>query len=264
MQTRRGGRVWLARHDDMGRGHRRSALGCARVAGSDLGAGSAERHVVLGRPVPPGGQGGPPEATCGLARVSTADRELYHYVERAALKAAGDGLVADIAASFYGEIALDVEASLHGGITGEDESRLARVVRLPRPGSRGMREELLSADWIDDAAGDIIRGSPDVPYPGGLMCMVSPVQAMQLSAKSHDGRPRAGGIHTVVSPVVDSGSQPDRYEAIVAAKRSVLVALSMVEIGAERVGDGTMLTARYSVGTSIDPAQAAKVVSWRM
>lgn len=173
--------------------------------------------------------------------------------------------MADIAASFYAEIALNIEATIHSMLERESESRLAEVVEMERKGDdmHMPPENPLSADKIADAAAAVVRRNPDVPCPRGLFCMASPEQAIQVLDSSADRRPRVYGIDTVASPAVRFDTDRRRYTAMVAPKRSVLVALSMVEIDAERAGDGTTLTARYAAGVSIDPRQTAKVVSWK-
>lgn len=266
MQTQRDTRVWLVDHVEMGRGSRRTALGCASVAGADLHGSPAERHVMLERPWALDQIGSSvPGATGRLAKVDTADRGLVHHIDRKTLKASHDGLVGDIAKSFYAEIALNVERSIHDALIRVDESRLAGVVEMERKGDsmHVPPEDPLSADKIADAAGAIVRRNPDVPCPRGLFCMVSPEQALQLLDSNADRHPRVYGIDVVASPAVEFDTNRDQYTAIVAPKRSVLVALSMIEVGAERTGDGTVLTARYATGVSIDPRQTAKVVSWK-
>jgi len=267
MQTQRESRVWLVDRADMGRGSRRTALDCAHVAGADLHGSPAEHHVLLGRPSDTTGQdySVPSEATGRLARVETKDRSLVHYIGHKALKAAHAGLVGDIAMSFYSEIALNVEATIHGELERASESGLAEVVKMERRGSdmHMPPEDPLSADKIADAAAAVIRSNPDVPCPRGLFCMVSPEQAIQALDSGAGRRPRVYGIDAVISPAVKFDTDYRRYTAMVAPKRSVLVALSMIEIDARREGDGTVLTARYAAGASIDPTQTAKVVSWK-
>jgi len=267
MQTQRESRVWLVDHAEMCRGSRRTALGCAHVAGADLHGGAAEHHVLLGRPSDTTGQdySAPSEATGRLARIETEDRSLVHYIDSRALKAAHAGLVADVAASFYAEISLNVEATIHKMLERESESRLAEVVEMEREGSdmHMPPERPLSADKIADAAAAVVRRNPDVPCPRGLFCMASPEQAIQVLDSGAGRRPRVYGIDTVASPAVKFDTDRRRYAAMVAPKRSVLVAMSMVEVSAERVSGGTVLTARYAAGASIDPPQTAKVVSWK-
>lgn len=267
MQTQRESRVWLVDHADMGCGSRRTALDCAYVAGADLHGKFAEHHVSLARPMVSTNYSGdfPPEVTCGIARIETTDHKLAHYIDRKALKAAPGGLMAYIVASFYAEIALRVEKSIHRELARGDESRLLAAMEMVRHGDRMSirQEDPLSAEKIADAASTIIKHNPHVPYPQGLACMVSPAQAMQLPASTANGRPGVHGIDTIVSPAVKFDDDRDCYEAMVAAKGSILVALSRIEIAADRVGDGTMLTVRYSSGVSIDPHQTVKVRSWK-
>jgi len=71
------------------------------------------------------------------------------------------------------------------------------------------------------------------------------------------------GIGLVTSPAVRFGRSHDRYMGVVAARRSIRVALSRIEVEAVRQKRGTSIKARYSMGVDVEPGMAAKIFSYR-
>ncbi len=173
----------------------------------------------------------------------------------------------DILVSFYDAIALQAESAVHNIVAKMNEENFADVVSM-KQNSEIMKiaeEDPLDANKIADAASAIIRRNPDVPYPQGLVCMVSPAQAMQLFDESavRADHLNVYGIDTIVSPAVGFNRDYHKYEAIVTPKKSILVALSLLEIDAVPDGSGTHIRAQYALGVTIDPSKAVKIISWR-
>ncbi|MDD9808587.1 MAG: hypothetical protein OXU25_01985 [Thaumarchaeota archaeon] len=269
MQWARGDRrVWVVRHSDIAPRLRHTMLDYAHVAGAELRGTGPSRHVVAGEPAPCGEGQGEPRPTCAMVEVEAADHELTHYVTHRMLGATGIGFVRDLMASFRDRIAMDVEREIQrqvGDAPDRDFAFVDASERRDRFVAADTVQDPLEAEKITNAAIRVVRNNPQVPFPRGLVCMLSPEQSVQLfgggSARA-DGR-GVFGIGTVTSPAVEFDRSRGRYVNVVAARNALRVALSRIEVEAVREKGGASIKARYCMGVSVDPRMAAKIFSYR-
>jgi len=268
MQWLRGdSRVWVVDHADIAPKPRRSMVDYARVDGAELGRPSSQL-ATIGAPEPVTPHSGDvPGHTCGMTDIDTMDYELAHHVHHRTLASVNDWFVRDLMVSFYDRIALDIERQIQKQVGRAHDEEFAFVGK----GNSGTgtvateAREPMGTNAITQAGIGVARSNPQVPFPHGLVCMISPEQAMQLfgnsSAKMENMS--AGGISLVTSPAVKFGGSQNRFMNVVAANGSIRVALSGIEVDAVRQNAGTVIRARYSMGVRVEPHLAARIFSYR-
>jgi len=268
MQWLRGdSRVWVVDHADVEPKPRRTMIDYARVDGAELGRPGSQR-AAIGDPVPVSPHAGEvPPVTCGVADIETMDYELAHHVPHRTMGSVNDWFVRDLMASFYGKIALDVEKRIQKQVGRAHDKEFAFVGKRD-PGISTVAPEArepMEGSSITRAGISVVRSNPQIPFPRGLVCMISPEQAMQLfgNGSARMESMSTDGIALVTSPAVRFGGSWNRFMNIVAASGSIRVALSRIEVDAERQDHGTIIRARYSMGVSVDLRMAARIYSYR-
>lgn len=268
MQWLRGdSRVWVVDHADIEPRQRRSMIDYAHVDGAELGRPGSE-HVAIGDPVPASPHAEEiPRPTCAMEDMETTDYELAHHVPHRTMGSVNDRFVRDLMASFYGRIALDVERQIQRQAGRVHDKELAFVGEKD-PGITAVAPEVrepMEGSAITRAGIGVVRANPQVPFPHGLVCMISPEQAMQLFGNGSASLESmsADGIALVTSPAVRFGGSWNRFMNVVAASGSIRVALSRIEVDAARHDRGTTIRARYSMGVRVEPRMAARIFSYR-
>ena len=256
--------VWLFDLASIDPRPRRSILDYARVDEAELYAESFD-HIEIGPPARSNLDVA--HNTCSQAPLEVKRHTLVHTIDHKALNDAPACLLQEIVGSFYGEIALDIERAAYAELLGTDRNQLAASMSMDRKSEpMTVREEdPLDAKTIASAAAEISRIRPNVPFPGGLVCLASPSQAMQLVDGS-TGRARAmnvGGIDVLATPVIQFDQSYERHVAFVVAKRSIHVALSRMEVDVDRTDNRVRIVAQCASGARADPKGAARIESWR-
>lgn len=261
---RENSRVWAFDLASVDPRPRRSILDHVEADGAEP-YGELSGHLEIGSPA--GSSLDVTHMTCAPAPLKIETRTLAHTVDPKVLKGAPESLLRDIVGSFYGEITLQIENAVYSQLLKTDTRQLASVTTMEkRSDHMKIREEdPLDASTVASAAAGISRIHPHVQFPDGLVCLVSPAQATQLIDGSTD-RAKAmsvGGVDLLVTPVIRFDQSYERHVAFVAAKRSIRVALSRVEVDVNRTGSRVGIAAQYAVGVAVDPKQAARIESWR-
>jgi len=135
-------------------------------------------------------------------------RSLVQAVDRDAVSHDGGNVTRDVFASMRDEILLDVEGEARARLADTStKSGLAYELYLQNTRKRGSYEKAtLGARHILDAGRRIAGACPQVPFPGGLFCMLSPSQAVQLFHEGTFGVKSMSvcGVDVVVNPPVAS------------------------------------------------------------
>jgi len=263
MQRQRGlERVWVVRHGGAGRGARGTVLDHAAVMESEDYGYAAIRNMLphatsAARP------GMPAHDAHGMRATG---HEQWCRLGPGEAGAAGPGLVEEIVKSFQGAAALTVEEEVCDIMSSTVDEGFALVshggsaVRMA-----GNGRVALGAGMVSDAGAAIVRANPEVAFPQGIVAMVSPEQADQLreDATACMGAGKVHGIDVVTTPAIRYDEGIGGYAAIVAAKGSIRVSLSPMEIHASKEGGGVAIVARYGAGVAASPGKAAMVFSHR-
>jgi len=271
MQWTRGkNHVWVVRHGDIAPKPRRSLLDYAHTVGAGLHGTGTSRHVVIEEPASGDSRPDMPEIepTCRMVKMGVRDYELSHYATRETINAAGVGFVRDLMVSFRDRIVRDMEREIQSQIGGASDDDFAFVDGSEKKGKNVAKvtiQDPLEAEKITNAGIRVVRKNPQIPFPHGLVCMISPEQATQLfgSSSVRMERMSAYGIDLVTSPAVKFSRNYDRYMNAVVAQRSLRAAISRIEVDTMRQKAGTLIRARYSMGASVEPRMAARIYSYR-
>ena len=261
-----GNPVWEVAYADIAPAPRRSMLDHSNVAM----VGSHEPHHrfhLLDRmpqaPQDPENVSNIP--TDGEMRIDvTRMGTFWHHVDQNLLGAATGNIVRDAAVSFRDTMILCAERAIHGRLRAAvaGSGLLPSVLAGVAQGYDDVKiTDTIGRNDIVYAAQEIVKATPQVAFPGDIVCMISPIQAMHLFAESSlDVSHGIGGIDVIVSPAV--GLDPTAlHTALVAAKMSIGVAMSGLEVQIARTNDGIGLGAQFGVGANILPHMAVKVVS---
>lgn len=261
---RENSRVWAFDLASVDPRPRRSILDHVEADGAEL-YGELSGHLEIGSPA--GSNLDVTHMTCVPTPLKIETRTLAHTVDSKVLKDAPGSLLRDIVESFYSEITLQIENTAYSQLLKTDTRLLASVTTMEKRSDhmRIREEDPLDASTVASAAAGISRIHPRVQFPDGLVCLVSPAQATQLIDGSTDRAKAmsAGGVDLLVTPVIRFDQSYERHVAFVAAKRSIRVALSRVEVDVSRTDSRVRIAARYAVGAAVDPKQAARIESWR-
>ena len=268
MPRRAGGNpVWEVAYADIAPAPRRSMLDHSNVARVELHNTAHRFHLLAREPVelpdPANSPGGP---TDDVMQIDVSKKGVFwHHVNQNLLNNATGNIVRDIAASFRDTMILCAENAIHDclEVVGIDKQLLPPVYTGNARESRDVKsKDVISRNDIVCAARTIVKENPHVEFPGDIVCMISPIQATHLFAEYPlDVSHGIGGIDVIVSPAVGLIQSDEPHTALVAAKGSVGVALSGLEIKIVRTDDGVGLGAQFSVGAALSPHMAVKVVS---
>lgn len=195
----------------------------------------------------------------------SARRSLLQEVELEAVPRGGQDVMGEVFASMRDEVLADVEGEARKALAGAERGDgLAYENRLENTRGPGSYEKvILGARHVLDAGRSLAEGSPQVAFPHGLFCLLSPSQAVQLMLDGalDAGRMSVCGIDVVVSPVLGGGMGPEALGAMVAAKGSVDVALSKAEIRMVTDARACRIEMGYAVGVKLCPRMTARIVT---
>lgn len=254
-------RVW---HAEMSPGPRCYVIDYADVEQVEMGETTSRRHLALdwinADNIIEGTRSRIVEIKC------EKPVEVSHRLGNGAAMAAERNIAHDVMMSFHAAMATCVEAQVcRKFFKAHKDGKLA--VTMKAKGTSGREGAsaggVLAAGDILDAAAKIAQKNPQVPFPRGIVCVLSPEQAVQLfnDPEVHVDSMDVCGIDMVVSPVMSSNGDSTARFAMVVAKRSISVAASRIEVRIHKNGDGEMLRAKYMTGVEINPKMTAAVVS---
>ena len=190
---------------------------------------------------------------------------IWHNVSQDALAEDGSNVARDMLASIRDEVLLDVERAVRSSLVRSDGPMLARTLRMDdkrRTRDVGESGALEGADVLR-AARAIADANHGTRFPHGLFCVASPRQA-RLLFDSNDlwaGEMEVDGVSVVVSPAFGDATGTGWDSVLVAARGSVSVALSTLEVIIGNSGGECRIGARYAMGASIDPAMSAVIIT---
>lgn len=209
----------------------------------------------------------PQSGTWNIEVRGDARRSLLQVVDRNATARDGGNVVRDAFASMRDEVILDVEREVRARLAGTGkEDGLAYELYLQNTRGRGSYEKVsLGARHVLDAARRIVEGCPQVPFPHGLFCLLSPSQAVQLLREGTLDADRMSvcGIDVVVSPVVGDRTEIEDLGAMVAAKGSVGIAMGTAKVRMVQGSEECNIGLQYSMGAAITPRMTARIVTER-
>ena len=256
-------RVWVVRHGSAGPVGRGTMLDHATVLDAEGHGGGPGRHAVLYAPT---GER-PKWDTCVAVITEGATHRHWHKIGPGVTSVTHPWLVEEIVRSFQGAMALNVEEEACKVLATMQEKDLALVdYDELEAGCREQDRSGLDAARIARAGARIARTFPDVAFPRGVVAMMSPEQASQLSgdAATSAGGASVRGIDIVASPAIEYDEGREGYAAMVAAKGSIYVSLGPMEIHAAKEEDGGIgMVAQYVMSVALKPAKIAKVFSYR-
>lgn len=255
-----GWRVW---HAEMSPGPRYYVIDYADVGQIEMGETTSRRHRILdwinANNFVEGTKSRIVEIEC------ERPVEISHRLDTGAAMSTERNIAHDVMMSFYSAMATCVEAqTCRKFLEAYRDGKLASTVHSKDKSGHGGADAVgvLTASDVVDGAAAIARKNPQVPFPRGIVCVLSPEQAAQLL---NDPAVRIDsmdvcGIDMVVSPAMNNSGDSEARLAMVAAKRSIYVAASRIEVKIRKGGDGEMLSGKYRTGVEINPRMASAVV----
>ena len=259
--------VWVIDQKCMASAPRRSMLDYADVATINAVEKMSKRHVSFDEPTRITANSGtvPPQPTCSAVSMNTAlQKALWHNISQDVLADTKRNIVYDILSAFHDRIVLDIEESIYAGL--QEAITNNEVVRLDARGKNDDEQTdvlgILSSNDIINAALTLSKNNPHISFPDDIVCVISPVQAMQIlkEGSTQLDRMSVHGIDLVISPAVQNGLDPKIHTAMVSVKQTIRVGISKIEIRVKRFKYNS-IWAEYGMGTKIDPSMTVAIVS---
>ncbi len=246
----------------------RSVLDYARVARPR--PGESWRRIVPDAPRPAQAlQGGSQDARSCYTIMTGAPRHwsMWHQVSRNDMAGNPQNVARDLLASIRDGVIAVVENLVHTSLINTSDLALADTLHIQnQANSRKVDgKNMLGGNDLLGVARTIVDNSVGVEFPGGVFCVMTPRHAIQL-LEGGDLRVDSmdvNGMDVVVSPAFWGGTDIGGGSALVAARDSVSVALSGLEVRMEQAEHVCRIGAQFSAGASIDPKRSARVIMER-